>query len=723
MPATKTSPASAAKTVLAACPHDCPDTCSMIVTVDNDRVVEVRGNPDHPFTDGRLCVKVNHYEERVHHPDRVLHPLKRNGPKGSGTFARISWAEALDEIATRWKEIVQAHGATAILPYSYLGTEGILNGLNVGDAFFNKLGATISERTFCDSGSCTAYFMTIGPSPGMDPESFKHSKYIILWACNTISTNLHHWPFIAEAKSKGAKLVVIDPVKTRTAREADWHIPIRPGTDAALAMAMMNVFIDEDLVDRDYVKNYTTGFDELRERVQTYSPERVAQITGISARDIRILAREYATTKPSVIRIGVAIERHAGGGQTVRAAACLPALVGAWRRVGGGLLQLPIWAFPVKWENLMRPDWIKPGTRVLNQWRLGSALLGEDKLDPPIKSLFVYNSNPAIAVPEQDKNIRGLEREDLFTVVSEQFLTDTARYADIVLPATTQLEQFDIMFSWGHLYLSLNQKAIEPLGEAVPNTELFRRLARTMGFDDRQRQRSDEEMALDALDWTSPALQGITMDLLKEKGWARLNVGTADTYAPHAAGNFLTPSGKCEFKASMAAGGNFVLPLFRQGSNEFQAGESVDPLPTYIPPRESPATNPRLAAKYPLNVISPKSHAFLNSSYGNLPNQLHHAGEQVVIINPKDALARNVGEGSFVRIFNDRGSFEAIAKVSAEVMQGVIVAPLGYWRDLSRAKATVNALNPSAYADLGRAPTFSDALVERAVAQPYAAAD
>src|SRR5215475_9161710 len=710
-------------TVIGACPHDCPDTCSMLITVKDGRAIDVRGNPEHPFTRGGLCVKVNNYTDRVYSPERVLYPLKRSGPKGSGQFTRLSWEEALDEIKRRWGAIIDTYGPTAILPYSYLGTEGILNGLNVGDAFFNRLGATISERTFCDSGSCTAYFMTIGPSPGMDPESFKHSKFIILWACNTISTNLHHWPVIAEAKSKGAKLVVIDPVKTRTAREADWHIPIRPGTDAALALGMMNVIISEDLVDHDYVRNYTEGFEELRDRVQAYSPERVAEITNISPQDIRTLAREYATTQPSVIRIGVAIERHTGGGQTVRAAACLPALVGAWRRVGGGLLQMPIWAFPVKWENLMRSDWIKPGTRVLNQWRLGPALTGEEPLDPPIKSLFVYNSNPAIVVPEQEKIIQGLKREDIFTVVSEQFLTDTARYADILLPATTQLEQFDLMFSWGHLYLSLNQQAIAPLGESVANTELFRRLARAMGFDDRQWQRSDEEMALDALDWASPALQGITMDLLREKGWARLNVGTPDTYAPHASGHFLTPSGKCEFKASMAAGGNFVLPLFRQGSNEFQAGEPVDPLPTYIPPRESPATNARLAAKYPLNVISPKSHAFLNSCYGNLPAQLHHAGEQVVLVNPKDAIARNIGEGSAVRLFNDRGSFEAIAKVSAEIMQGVVVAPLGYWRDLSRARATVNALNPSAYADLGRAPTFSDTLAELAVAQPAAAAE
>jgi anaerobic selenocysteine-containing dehydrogenase len=711
------------KTVRAACPHDCPDTCAMLVTVEDGRATAVRGDPDHPFTRGGLCVKVNNYQDRAYSADRVLHPLKRSGPKGCGRFERISWDQALSEIREQWTSIIEEHGPTAILPYSYLGTEGVLNGLNVGDAYFNKLGATVSERTFCDSGSCTAYFMTIGPSPGMDPESFRFSKYIVLWACNTVSTNLHHWPFIAEAKRNGAKLVVIDPVRSRTAKEADWHIAIRPGTDAALALGMINVIVSEDLIDHDYVDDYTVGFDDLKARAAEYPPEKVSAITGIPADDIRKLAREYATTQPSVIRIGVAIERHAGGGQTVRAAACLPALVGAWRNVGGGILQLPIWAFPVKWDGLMRPDWITPGTRVLNQWRLGPALTGEEKLDPPIKSLFVYNSNPMIVTPEQAKIADGLAREDLFTVVSEQFLTDTARYADIVLPATTQLEQFDIMFSWGHLYLSVNMPAIEPLGEAVPNTELFRRLAHTMGFDDPQWQRSDEQMAQDSIDWENPALEGITLDLLKEMGWARLKVGTADSYAPHAEGNFLTPSGKCEFRASMAEGGNFVLPLFRQGSNEFQDGSPVDPLPTYIPPKESPATNVELARKYPLNVISPKSHAFLNSSYGNLSQQLHHAGEQKVIINPSDAIARNVGNGSPVRIFNDRGSFEAIAEVSEDVAAGVIVAPLGYWCAISRTHATVNALNPNAYADLGRAPTFSDSLVEVTVAEEAIAAE
>jgi len=699
-------------TVIGACPHDCPDTCSMLITVKDGRATAVRGNPTHPFTRGGLCVKVNNYQDRAYSPDRVLHPLRRTGPKGEGKFERISWDEALGEIKQRWTAIIDEHGPTAILPYSYLGTEGILNGLNVGDPFFNKLGATIGERTFCDSGSCTAYFMTIGPTPGVDPEAFRYSRYIILWACNTMSTNLHHWPFIAEAQAQGAKVVVIDPVRTRTAKKADWHIAIRPGTDAALALGMMHVIIAEDLVDHDYVDNHTLGFDELKQRVADYPPDEVARITGIPADDIRTLAREFATSQPSVIRIGVAIERHAGGGQTVRAAACLPALVGSWRHVGGGILQLPIWAFPIDWGSLMRPDLQTPGTRVLNQWRLGPALTGEMQLDPPIKSLFVYNSNPAVVAPEQDKLLRGLAREDLFTVVSEHFITDTAQFADLVLPATTQLEQEDIMFSWGHLYLSYNNQAIEPLGEAVPNTELFRRLAATMGFDDPFFRRSDREMIEQSLDWSAPALEGITLEALRETGYARLNVGEADSYAPHREGNFLTPSGKCEFKASMAENGDFVLSLFRQGSEEFQSGTPVDPLPHYIPPSESPATNPGLAERYPLNILSPKSHAFMNSSYGNMPQQLHHAGEQSVVLNPDDARERNIGDGMPVVVSNDRGSFEAVARVDDDVMPGVVVAPLGYWRRFSRRQATVQTVNAGTYADLGHAPTFSDNLVQ-----------
>jgi anaerobic selenocysteine-containing dehydrogenase len=701
-------------TVVGACPHDCPDTCSILTTVEDGKAIAVRGNPDHPFTRGRLCVKVNNYEERVYSDKRVLYPLRRVGPKGSKQFQRISWDDAIETIAKRWKSIIATDGAQAILPYSYLGTQGIINGLNVGDPLFNKLGATVSERTFCDSGSCTAYMMTIGPTPGVDPESFVHSKYILLWACNTLGTNSHHWPFIEQAKKAGAKLVVIDPVRTRTARLADWHIPIRPGTDAALALAMIHVIIKENLVDRDYIDKHTVGYDELAERASTYTPEFAAQETGIPVEDIIKLAREYATTPPAVVRIGVAVERHAGGGQTVRAIACLPGLIGAWKHVGGGLLQLPIWAFPVKWEVLMRPDLQPEKMRVLNSWRLGPALTGELDFDPPIKALFVYNANPMAMVTEQAKLEQGLEREDLFTVVSEHFLTDTAGYADIVLPATTQLEQKDIMFSWGHLYLSYNNPAIGPLGEAVSNTELFRRLAKAMGIEDPSFYRSDDEIIEASLDWTNPVLRGITLEDVKAKGYARLTVPSADDWAPHREGNFPTPTGKCEFKSTITGGGNFVVPLFRQGYNGDQDGTPVDALPHYIPPNENPQTTPALAKRYPLSLITPKSHAFLNSNYGNLPAQTAQAGgeEQAVFLHPDDAEQRGIVAGAPIRVFNDRGAFEAFATISPDVMPGVVMAPAGYWHRSNRKGATVHALTPPAYADLGRAPTFSDVLVQ-----------
>jgi anaerobic selenocysteine-containing dehydrogenase len=707
--------------IFSACPHDCPDTCAMITTIRDGKAIAVRGNPDHPFTRGGLCVKVNDYQNRVYSSDRVLYPLKRTGPKGAGQFVRVSWDAALGEIKARWTAIIDRHGPEAILPYSYLGTEGLLNGLNVGDAFFNKLGATIAERTFCDSGAITAFFMTCGPTAAVDPESFVHSKYIVLWAINTVSTNLHHWPFIAQAQERGAKVVVVDPVATRTAKKADWHIRIKPGTDAALALGMMNVIIAEGLVDRDYVDNYTVGYEELKERAAQFPPEKVAALTGVTADNVRRLAREFATAQPSVIRMGVAIERHAGGGNTVRALSCLPALVGSWRHCGGGILHMPIWAFPVNWDAISRPDWIRAGTQVVNQWRLGPALVGELPLRTPIQSLFVFNSNPMVVAPEQGKIERGLARQDLFTVVSEQFLTDTARYADIVLPATTQLEQFDIMFSWGHLYLTLNEPAIAPLGEAVPNTELFRRLASTMGFNDPHWQRSDEEMAMAALDWNNPALSGIDLASLRRSGYARLNVGTPNDFVPHRQGNFPTPSGKCEFKSSIAGGGNMVLPLFRQGYAAEQSGEALDPLPNYIPPNESAATNAALARRYPLNMLSPKSHAFLNSSYANLATQRHHAGAQKVLINPDDAAARGVAAGELVRVFNDRGAFEAEAELSADTMAGVVVSPMGYWPGHSSDRRTVNAINPPAFADYGHAPTFSDTLVEVAKVTPSAA--
>jgi len=696
-------------TVLGACPHDCPDTCSMLVKVEQGRVTGVQGNPRHPFTQGRLCAKTSHYQERVYHPDRLLHPLRRSGPKGSGQFERISWAEALATIGDRWRAIIAEHGPTAILPYSYLGTQGLVNGLTVGDPFFNQLGATVSERTFCDSGASTAYVMTVGPTPGMDPESLAHSKLIILWACNLLSTNAHLWPFIDQAKKNGARVIVIDPAKTGTSALADQHLRPRPGTDGALALAMIQVIISEALVDQDYVDRYTVGYEALVAHVAPYTPEFAAAETGIDAEVIRQLARDYARVQPSAIRIGVAIERSAGGGQLVRALACLPALVGAWRRPGGGLLQLPLWAFPVRWDRLHRADLATPGTRVINQWQLGRALTGDLPLTPPIQALFVYNSNPLVVAPDQLRLQQGLLREDLFTVVSEQFMTDTARHADLVLPATTQVEQIDLMFSWGHLYLSLNQPAIAPQGEAVSNAELFRRLARTLDFTDPFFQRSDEQIMVEAIDWDSPAMQGISLAQLEAQGYARLNLPAAEVYAPHAEGGFPTPSGKVELKASMAAGGNFVLPTFRQGSGDHQEGSPVPALPTYRPPRESAIGR---GGAYPLAMLSPKSHAFLNSSYGNHRRQLAREGEQKLFLHPSDASARGIRSDDLVRVRNPRGAFVAIARVGDETMPGVVIAPMGHWLATSRAQATPAALNPTVLADLGGAPTFSDNGVE-----------
>ena len=698
---------SARKIIHGACPHDCPDTCAMLTTVENGRAIALRGDPEHPFTRGALCVKVEDYLDRVYSPERVLYPMRRIGPKGSGTFERISWNSALEEITARLKRIITEDGAEAVLPCSYLGNEGLINGLNVGDAFFNRLGATISERTFCASGLITGWLMTIGPTPGMDPESLLHSKYIVIWACNVISTNLHLWPIIAEAQRRGARVVVIDPLRNRTAAKADWHIPIRPGTDCALALGLINVIIQENLVDHDYVASYTIGFRELERRASEYSPERVSSITAIPAADIVRLAREYATNQPAAIRIGVAIERNASGGQAARAICSLPALVGAWRRVGGGLVGMPNFAFPIKWDVVSRPDFIRPDTRHCNQYSLGAALTGELGLKPPIKALFVYNCNPVVAVPDQERVINGLAREDLFTVVSEQFMTDTADFADILLPATTQLEQFDVMWSWGHLYISVNNPAIAPLGEAIPNVELFRRLAARMGFDEQYFRRDDEQIAREAIDWSSPVLEDVDLDYLQRNGYARLKLGSPDSFAPHARGNFPTRSGKTEFVSSLASGGNFVAPVFRQGSTASQASEPVDPLPSYEAAGEFPS-----AARYPLNLISPKSHAFLNSSCGNMARQRRIAGEPAVMIHPDDAAQRGILDAQPVHVFNDRGSFSAVARVTTNVSLGVIVAPMGHWRKFSSSRSTVNVCNPTAFADLGHAPTFSNNMVE-----------
>jgi anaerobic selenocysteine-containing dehydrogenase len=692
--------------IMGACPHDCPDTCSMVVTVEGERITKVRGNPDHPFTRGGLCVKVTDFPNHLYSDDRVTTPLRRIGAKGDAEFEPISWDEALDEIATRFADVIDRHGPEAILPYSYLGNMGILNGLTVGDRFFNALGASVSERTFCDGGGISAYLMTLGPTAAVDPESLVHSRYIVIWACNVLSNNLHLWPFIEEAQRRGAKVVCIDPVRHRTAEKADWHIPIRPGTDAALALAMMHVIIGEGLHDADYVADHTVGFDQLAEHVRQYTPEWAEGETGIPADDIRTLAREFATTPPAMIRVGVALERSTGGGNAARAVFALPALTGSWREVGGGVLQMPIWAFPVQWDHLHGAHPAADSVRIINQWELGRALSGGFE-GPPIEALFVYNSNPAVVTSAQREVLEGLRRDDLFVVVSDHFVTDTARYADIVLPAAMAMEQTDLMFSWGHLYLTYSPKAVEPQGEAVPNNELFRRLAKRMGIDDPWFDLSDDEQLEQSLDWSAPQMEGIDLARLRADGFVRLTLPPTDDYAPHRTGEFPTPSGKVELVASMAAGGNFVAPLFRQGIAVNQDGSHVDALPTYHPPVEVGADE-----RHPLALVSPKAHAFMNSQYANMDKQLAQQGPQTCRLNAADAEARGITDRSMVRVFNDRASISAIARIGTDIASGVVVMPMGHWPSGSPDGLAVNALNSARYADIGRAPTFSDTAVE-----------
>ena len=690
------------------CPHDCPDTCSMVYEVEDGKLKGVKGNKDHPMTRGGLCVKLKDYEKRHYHPDRLLYPMKRVGPKGEKKFERISWDEALTTIVDKWQKIIEEDGPQAIMPNSYLGNQGLVHGLNGGDAFFARLGATVTERTFCGEGSATAWLLTLGPTAGVDPESFIHSKYIIIWACNSVSTNLHHWHIIREAQKKGAKVVVIDSYASRTAKEADWHICPKPGTDGALAMAMMNVIIGEGLVDQDYVDNYTIGFSELAEKAKERTPEWAAEITGISAADIRKFAREYAKSQPSAIRIGVALEKSWGGSQAIRAVASLPALTGAWRHVGGGILQFPVWEHPYKFDVICRPDLIPEGTQVVNNLQLGRVLTGEKKLKTPIKSMMCWNTNPVTQSTETDKIIEGLSREDLFLVSADHFISDTAAYADILLPASMGAEMEDMILSWGHLYLTYNAKCVESPGEAISNNEIFRRLAKRLGFEEDNFKWNDTECLENYVDWDSPACEGIDLDYMKKHGYARLTVGTKDNRVPHKEGNFPTPSGKCEFR--LVGAKNFVAGPFRQMYEGFQPGQDIPELPDYVASRETATGSPDLFKKYPLNILAPKSHGFINSCYANIDNKLKGQGEQFVLINQVDAMDRGIQEGEMIRVFNDRGSFDALAKITPDVGKGVVVATLGYWRQLNN--GTVNSVSSSAFGDMGNAQTSHDCLVE-----------
>jgi len=678
--------------VRGACPHDCPDTCAWEVSVGRDgRATRLVGDKRHPLTRGGLCAKVNSYlEDRVYSPDRLLHPLRRVGTKGAGEFERISWDVALGKIGERWRAIIAAHGADAILPYSYMGTQGMVHGMAMDSRFFVRLGAARLERTICGDNGQAGVAATLGTDTGFDPEDLEHSRLILLWGTNTVVTNLHLWPVIQRARKAGAQVVVIDPVRTRTAQSADQHIRPMPGTDAALALGMMHVIIAEGLQDDDYVERYTLGFNALRERLEQFSPDRAAALTGLGADTIVELARRFATIRPAAIRTLVGMEHRRNGAMTFRTIACLPALTGAWRDRGGGLAgmvgrRMRV-ALPM--ERLGLPE--DPAIRSVNMLQIGRALTA---LEPPIRSLIVYSANPAAIAPNQNAVLTGLAREDLFTVVHEQFMTDTARYADIVLPATTQLEQLDLMYSWGHLYVSLNLPAIEPRGEAVSNAELFRRLAREMGLDTPELRESDEDIVRSMLVGEHPWARGITYERLLTEGWVKLGI-PAD-FRPHAHGDFPTPSGRCEF--------------FSQALNE--AGQ--DALPNYEPGEETAAGNPALAERFPLSLVTAKTALhFLNSSYSGLPRHLRAEKEPLLDISSEDAAARGIQDGERVCIFNDRGTVEMRATVGDRVRNGVVSMPSGWWASHSPGGRSANALTRDGVAPWGRGGDFHDTLVE-----------
>jgi len=693
--------------VHAACPHDCPDACGVLITVEDGRATKIQGDPSHPVTRGFLCAKVTKYLDRVYSPDRVLYPMRRVAAKGTGhrngqDFIRISWDEALDEIASRFKGISAEHGPEAILPYSYGGTLGVLNGGSMDRRFFHRIGASQLERAICSAAGEAGLKSVIGVKMGTEPEQFRDSRYIIAWASNIHGNNVHLWPFITEARRQGAKLVVIDPYRTRTAAVADWYLPINPGTDAALALAMMHVIINENLYDADYVSRHTLGFDALRTKVQEYPPERAAQWTGISADDIRKLAREYATTRPAVIRLNYGVQRSERGGMATRTVAMLPCLTGSWKEVGGGLQMSLSGSFGLDKASLERLDLMALASplgrpaRVINMNRLGKVLTETN--DPPVMALFVYACNPAAVTPNHNLVVKGLQRKDLFTVVHEQFFTDTTDYADIVLPATTFFEHKDLVQSYGHYYLQMSNQAIQPLGECKSNVDLFRALAQRMGLEEDYLTESDDSMIDQALASGSPRLQGIDRQRLEKEGHARLNFSGAPPdaartkpFRPFAEGNFTTPSGKAEFYSEQ-------LKI---------AG--LDPVAAFEPPEESRHT--LAAKKFPLELLSRKADNFLNSSFCNTPTVAALEDTGLLEIAPADASARGIRHGDSVRAFNDRGDLVLRAHVNGSVQPGTVASHLN-WAKLSAGGKNINALTSEKLTDLGNSATFYSVLVE-----------
>ena len=691
-PSAANSLPSAPLQVRGACPHDCPDTCALLTTVENGVATRVQGNPDHPHTDGVLCTKVSRYTERSYHPERILTPLKRTGPKGSGQFAPVSWNEALAEITQRLGAIA-ARNPEAILPYSYAGTMGMVQGEGMDRRFFHRLGASQLDRTICASAGAEALVQTLGGKVGMKVEFFAQAKLILIWGSNSIGSNLHFWRYAQQAKRNGARLVCIDPRKTETADKCHEHIALRPGTDAALALALMHELIKNDWLDHDYITRHTLGWEQLRERALQWPPERAAEVCGVPAEQIRQLAKDYGTTQPAAIRLNYGMQRVRGGGNAVRAVACLPALTGAWRHRAGGMLLSSSGQFPAQRAALQRPDLMPARTpRTLNMVQIGDDLLREASpaFGPRVEALVVYNSNPVAVAPDSGKVVQGFAREDLFTVVLEHFQTDTADYADFILPATTQLEHWDVHLAYGHTDVLLNRPAIAPLGQARSNAQIFRDLAARMGFTEPCFADSDEALCRQAFG------DAVDFALLETQGFATLALPDA----PFAEGGFATPSGKCEF---------FSARLAAQG---------LDGLPDHLPNHELQGSS----AHYPLAMISPPARNFLNSTFVNVQSLRDIEGRPVLEIHPDDALARGIGDGAVVRVFNDRGSYRCHAAVSLRARPGVVNGLGIWWRKLGLDGTNVNQLTSQALTDMGRAPTFYDCLVQVQACAPHEAA-
>ena len=676
--------------VRAACPHDCPDTCAIRVTVENGRAVKVQGDPDHPPTHGALCTKVSRYPERTYHAERVLQPMKRSGPKGLGRFVPVSWDEALGDIAARLQAIA-ARDAQAIVPYSYAGTMGLVQGEAMAARFFNKLGASLLDRTICSSAGGEALAATYGGKVGMHLEFFAESKLVLIWGSNSIASNLHFWTFAQAAKRNGAKLICIDPRATETADKCHQHIALLPGTDGALALGLMHELIVNQWLDDDYIAQHVdaAGWPKLRERALQWPPERVSAVCGITADEVRGLARDYGTTRPAAIRMNYGMQRVRGGGNATRLIALLPCLTGAWRERAGGLLfSSSGWFKSVRNDvALQRPDLLASRTpRTINMSTIGDDLLRQTcdalpdgtEFGPKIEALIVYNSNPVAVAPESPKVVRGFARDDLFTVVLEHFMTDTADHADYVLPATTQLEHLDVHTSYGHTWVMINEAAVAPLGEAKPNTQIFRELAARMGFDEPCFRDDDEALARVAF------TEQVDFDALRATGWFKLPIAEA----PFAEGGFPTGDGRCIVDSP------------------------VHGVPDHVANYEAAASAPELARRYPLAMISPPARNFLNSSFVNVKSLRDIEGEPLVEIHAADASGRGIGDGAMVRVFNDRGSYLCRARVSRRARPGVVNGLGVWWRKLGAAGSNVNELTHQQLTDIGRAPSFYDCLVD-----------